>query len=80
MVAHAKDNTMKHLSLSKEGIHDQTKSMLAALRKISDTAQIPSANMLWEVTEDDITFRKKQIAQAITQYENHGSCHHEIIT
>ncbi len=56
MVAHAKDDSMKHLSLSKERIHGQTKGLLAALR---ETAQIPSANVLWEMTEDDIDSRKR---------------------
>jgi hypothetical protein len=76
MVAHAKDDTMKHLSLSKEKIHGQTKGLLAALRQINETAQLPSAGMLWEMTEDDIEFRKKLIVQAITQYENHTNMDH----
>ncbi len=67
---------MKHLSLSKEGIHGQTKGLLAALRQTNETAQIPSANVLWEMTEDDIEFRKKLIAQAINQYENHTNMDH----
>jgi hypothetical protein len=73
MVAHAKDDTMKHLSLSKEKIHAQIKGLTAALRQISEAAQLPPANMLWEMTEDDIEFRKKLVARAITQYENHTS-------
>jgi hypothetical protein len=79
MVAHAKDDTMKHLSLSKEKIHGQTKGLLAALRQINETAQLPPANMLWEMTEDDIEFRKKLIAQAITQYENHTNMDHAAV-
>jgi hypothetical protein len=76
MVAHAKDDTMKHLSLSKENIYAQTKGLTAALRQISEAARLPPANLLWEMTEDDIEFRKKLVAQAITQYENHTTMDH----
>ncbi len=76
MVAHAKDDTMKHLSLSKEKIYAQTKGLTAVLQQISEAAQLPPANVLWDMTEDDIEFRKKLIAKAITQYESHTSMDH----
>ena len=76
MVAHAKDDTMKHLSLSKEKIMAQTKGLTAALRQISEAAQLPPASVLWDMTEDEIELHKRQIARAITQYESHTSMDH----
>jgi hypothetical protein len=32
--------------------------------------------VLWEMTEEDIEFRKKLIAETITQYENHTHMDH----
>jgi hypothetical protein len=78
------NDTMKHLSLSKEGIQGLTKGLLAALRQINETAQIPSANVLWEMTEDDIESRKKQTDHrgdhSVKKSYTHGSCNHAIIS
>ncbi len=71
MVAHAKDDTIKHLSLLKEGIQGQTNGLLAALQQIKEVTHLPNADILWEMSEHDIRTRKEEIAEAIDQYENH---------
>jgi hypothetical protein len=71
MVAHAKNDTIKHLSLSKEGIQGQTNGLLAALQRIKEVTHLPNADILWEMSEHNIRTRKEEIAEAIDQYENH---------
>jgi hypothetical protein len=71
MVAHAKDDSIKHLSLLKEGIQGQTNGLLTALQRIKEVTHLPNADILWEMSEHDIRTRKEKIAEAIDQYENH---------
>ncbi len=71
MVAHAKDDTVKHLSLMKEGSQSQTNGLLAALQQIKEVTHLPNADILWDMSEHEIRTRKEEIAEAIDQYENH---------
>jgi hypothetical protein len=71
MVAHAKDDTVKHLSLLKEGNQGQTNGLLAALQQIKEVTHLPNADILWDMSEHEIRARKEEIAEAIDQYENH---------
>ncbi len=71
MVAHAKDDTVKHLSLLKEGNQCQTNGLLAALQRIKEVTHLFNADILWDMPEHEIRTRKEEIAEAIDQYERH---------
>jgi hypothetical protein len=60
MVAHAKEDTVKHLSLLKEGTQSQTNGLLAALQQIKEVTHLPNVDLLWDMSEHEIRMLAKK--------------------
>ena len=70
MVTHTRDDSVHQISQTKEGTRGLTKGLDSALQQLNKTTQLPP-HELWNMKESEIQTRRENIAEAITQYENH---------
>ena len=71
MVTYTGDDSVHQFSLLKEGKGGLTKGLVSALQQLNKVTQLPAERELWTMREADIQSRKDDIAEAITQYEDH---------
>ena len=71
MVSYTGDDSLHQFSLLKEGKRGLTKGLVSALQQLNKVTQLPAERELWVMREADIQGRKDDIAEAITQYEDH---------
>ena len=71
MVSYTGDDSLHQFSLLKEGKRGLTKGLVSALQQLNKVTQLPAERELWTMREADIQGRKDDIAEAITQYEDH---------
>jgi hypothetical protein len=71
MMSYTGDDSVHQFSLLKEGKRGLTKGLVSALQQLNKVTQLPAERELWTMREADIQGRKDDIAEAITQYEDH---------
>ena len=77
MVYHTKDDKTHQFHSMEEGRKGLTKGLMSALQKLKQVAKLPDEKTLFRMNSLDIESQNAEIAEAITQYEDHVKRDHD---